>query len=101
LQIVSEEKPQFRWKKQGSQFNREGVPAWNLTLELIAANNRRRGWLALYRVYSAGDLQLDVNLLTSLLPGALADALERVLTETVAITLMASEQTDKTAVRAS
>lgn len=101
LQIVSEEKPQFRWKKQGSQFNKEGIPSWNLTLELVAANNRRRGWLALYRIYSAGDLQLDVNLLTSLLPGALADALERVLTENVVIASLASEQNNTAAVRAS
>jgi hypothetical protein len=79
LQIVSEDKPHFRWKKQGSHFSKEMVPAWNLTLDLVAANNRRRGYLTAYRVYSGGDLQLDVNLLTSLLPVALADALDRVL----------------------
>jgi UDP-GlcNAc:undecaprenyl-phosphate/decaprenyl-phosphate GlcNAc-1-phosphate transferase len=79
LQIVSEDKPHFRWKKQASHFNKETVPAWNLTLDLIASNNRRRGWLTVYRVYVRGDLQLDVNLLTSLLPVALADALDRVL----------------------
>ena len=79
LQIVSEDKPHLRWKKPGSRFTKETVPAWNLTLDLVAANNRRRGSLTVYRTYSRGDLQLDVNLLSSLLPVALADALDRVL----------------------
>ena len=101
LQIVSEDKPQFRWKKQGSHSSKEMVPAWNLTLELVAANNRRRGWLTMYRVYAGGDLQLDVNLLTSLLPVALADALDRVLGQPIPIASLDDEQTRDAEVRAS
>ncbi len=77
LQIVSDDTPDFRWKRPGSHFAKEVNPAWNMTLGLIAANNRRRGSLTLYRSYSGGNLLLDVNLLTSFFSVALADALER------------------------
>jgi UDP-GlcNAc:undecaprenyl-phosphate GlcNAc-1-phosphate transferase len=81
LQIIpgGGEEPHLRWKKPGSQFGREAVPSWSLTLDLVAANNRRRGSMSIYRLYSERDLQLDVNLLTSVFPGALADALDRAL----------------------
>jgi UDP-GlcNAc:undecaprenyl-phosphate GlcNAc-1-phosphate transferase len=86
LQIIpGGEEPQLRWKKPGSYFSREAVPAWNLTLELIAANNRRRGSLTIYRRYSERDLQLDVNLLTLVFPVALADALDRALSHAVEV----------------
>ena len=35
----------------------------------------------IYRLYSRRDLQLDVNLLTAIFPTALADALDRTLTQ--------------------
>jgi UDP-GlcNAc:undecaprenyl-phosphate/decaprenyl-phosphate GlcNAc-1-phosphate transferase len=79
LQIVSADKPHFRWKKKGTHFGIATIPAWSLTLDLVASNNCRRGLLTVYRMYAGGDLQLDVNLLTSLLPVALADALDRAL----------------------
>jgi hypothetical protein len=100
FQIISADAPHFRWKKPGSHSSKEMVPAWNLTLELVAANNRRRGWLTMYRVYAGGDLQLDVNLLTSLLPVALADALDRVLGQAIAIAAP-EELTQDAEVRAS
>ena len=78
LQIVSDSTPDLRWKRPGSHFNKEIVPAWCMTLGLVAADNRRQGSLTLYRSYNGRDLQLDVNLLTSVFPGALADALERI-----------------------
>ncbi len=77
LQVVSGVQADFRWKRPGSRFNYESVPAWSLALGLVAANNHQRGALILYRLYGGGDLQLDINLLTSVFPGALADALER------------------------
>ncbi len=83
LQIVSAGKPHFRWKKRGSHSSPEAVPGWHLTLDLVAANNRRRGSLTVYRLYDGRDLQLDMNLLTSLFPVALADALDRVLERAV------------------
>jgi UDP-GlcNAc:undecaprenyl-phosphate GlcNAc-1-phosphate transferase len=85
LQIVSADKPHFRWKKPGGHFIKEMVPAWSLKLDLVAANNRQRGSLTMYRIYDGSDLQLDVNLVTSLLPVALADALDRVLGQAVEI----------------
>jgi UDP-GlcNAc:undecaprenyl-phosphate/decaprenyl-phosphate GlcNAc-1-phosphate transferase len=77
LQIVSDDTADFRWKRKGSGFSEETIPWWSLALGLVAANNQRRGSLILYRLYGGGDLQLDINLLTSVFPGALADALER------------------------
>jgi len=78
LQIASSEKPDFRWKRPGGGFTRDSIPAWSLALSLVAANNHRQGSLTLYRAYGEGDLQLDVNLLTSIFPVALADALDRI-----------------------
>ena len=78
LQIVTAGEPHFHWKKRGSHFSANVVPGWSLTLDLVAANNRRRGSLTVYRLYDGRDLQLDMNLLTSILPVALADALDRV-----------------------
>jgi UDP-GlcNAc:undecaprenyl-phosphate/decaprenyl-phosphate GlcNAc-1-phosphate transferase len=69
----------LRWEKPGSRFTHEMVTAWSLTLDLVAANNRRRGSMTIYRLYTQRDLQLDVNLLTSIFPVALADALDRVM----------------------
>ncbi|HEV2732156.1 MAG TPA: MraY family glycosyltransferase [Terriglobales bacterium] len=66
----------LRWRKPGSRLSHE---MWHLMLDLVAANNRRRGSMTIYRVYTQRDLQLDVNLLTSVFPGVLADALDRAL----------------------
>lgn len=66
----------FRWSR--AHLPPDLVSAWTLTLDLMTANNQRRGSLILYRKYSQRDLQLDVNLLTSIFPIALAEALDRV-----------------------
>lgn len=79
------EPPQLRWKKPSSRFSHEMVTAWSLNLDLVTANNRRRGSMTIYRMYSERDLQLDVNLLTSVFPVALADALDRVASGAVEI----------------
>lgn len=91
LQIVSEDAPNFGWKKQGSRFNKETARAWALTLDLVAANNRHRGSLTLYRLYAGGDLQLDMNLLTSSLRLALADALDRAMSRALDIANLRDE----------
>jgi UDP-GlcNAc:undecaprenyl-phosphate GlcNAc-1-phosphate transferase len=75
----------FHWTRPGQQFLPDVVSAWSLTLELVTANNRRRGSLTIYRLYSQRDLQLDVNLLTSIFPVALADALDRMLESAVEV----------------
>jgi hypothetical protein len=46
---------------------------------LVTTSNQQRGSLVVYRIYSRRDLQLDVNLLISEFPSALADALNRAL----------------------
>ena len=67
----------LRWQKPGSHFTHEMVSTWSLTLDLATANNRKRGALTVYRLYNSRDLQLDVNLLTSVFPVSLAEALDR------------------------
>ena len=52
---------------------------WTIALNLLSSANRRRGTLTVHRLYSPRDLQLDINLLTSAFPMALADALDRTL----------------------
>ena len=46
---------------------------------LLSSANRRRGTLTVHRFYSTRDLQIDINLLTTAFPTALADALDRTL----------------------
>jgi UDP-GlcNAc:undecaprenyl-phosphate/decaprenyl-phosphate GlcNAc-1-phosphate transferase len=75
----------FHWSKPGVPKSREGAPAWTLGLDLLSTANRRRGTLAVHRAYSQRDLQVDVNLLTSSFPTALADALDRTLAHTAQV----------------
>ena len=74
------ERPFLHWKRPGSHFAQEMTNAWSLTLDLVTTNNHRCGSMTIYRMYSDRDLQLDINLLTSAFPAALANALARVLT---------------------
>jgi len=73
----------FHWSKADVLGSFEGLGVWTLNLDLVSTANRRRGSLLIHRLYSQRDLQLDVNLLTSAFPLALADALDRVLQHTV------------------
>jgi len=81
LQIKSTEEPYLRWQKPARRFTRERATGWSLDLDLVATNNRPTGSMTLYRIYSTRDLQFDVNLLTSAFPVALADALDRALSQ--------------------
>jgi UDP-GlcNAc:undecaprenyl-phosphate GlcNAc-1-phosphate transferase len=85
------EEPYLRWRKPGSHFTHETVAAWSLTLDLVAPNNRRRGSITIYRLYTERDLQLDINLLTSVFPVTLADALDRALSHGVEVLPTAQE----------
>ncbi len=78
LGIADHSKP-FHWTKFPHVVSISSMPSWKLTLELVTTSNRRRGSLVVYRVYTQRGLQLDVNLVTSEFPVALADALDRVL----------------------
>jgi hypothetical protein len=58
----------------------------------MSSSNRRRGAMMVHRLYSARDLQLDINLLTSEFPVALADALDRTLQHTVQVIPLPGQQ---------
>jgi UDP-GlcNAc:undecaprenyl-phosphate GlcNAc-1-phosphate transferase len=77
---LSSDALRFRWNKADNAKIRESWPAWRLTLDLHTTANRHRGSIDIYRLYSERAVQLDINLLTSVFPLALADALDRVLT---------------------
>jgi len=75
----------FHWGKTRGSTSLDGLAVWTLSLDLVSSSNRRRGALAVHRLYSQRDLQLDINLLTSAFPIALADALDRTLQHTVQV----------------
>jgi UDP-GlcNAc:undecaprenyl-phosphate GlcNAc-1-phosphate transferase len=79
LHLVSEwaEPPRLRWVKRGSYYESDMVSAWSLNLDLVTTGNQRCGNMTIYRLYTDRDLQVDMNLLTSIFPVALSDALER------------------------
>jgi len=77
--VMGDHSKPFHWSKVPHVVSISSMPSWKLTLELFTTSNRRRGSLVVYRVYSQRGLQLDVNLITSEFPVALADALDRVL----------------------
>ena len=87
MQLISHssEDSLVRWRKPGSDFGYELATAWSLKLDLVTSRNRRWGSMTIYRMYTERDLQLDINMLTSTLPVALADALERTLIGDVAV----------------
>ena len=74
----------FRWMKPGvKHLNTSSL--WTIALSLLSSSERPCGTLMIYRLYSRHDLQLDVNLLTAIFPTALADALDRTLTQPVEV----------------
>ena len=79
LQLISGwgEAPRFRWVKPGSYYDSKMASAWSLNLDLVSTRNQRCGVMTIFRLYTDRDLQVDLNLLTSVFPVALADALER------------------------
>ena len=75
----------FHWGRTKETKSLEGLAVWTLSLDLVNSSNRRRGALSVHRLYSRRDLQLDINLLTTAFPIALADALDRALQHTVQV----------------
>jgi UDP-GlcNAc:undecaprenyl-phosphate GlcNAc-1-phosphate transferase len=70
----------FSWSKFPQFVSIAAVPSWKMSLDLVSSSDRRRGSLIIHRAYSPRNLQLDVNLMTSEFPMALADAIDRILT---------------------
>ncbi len=75
----------FHWSRHAGSKSLAELAEWTLSLELVSGSNRHRGSLMVHRVYSQRGLQFDINLLTAAFPGALADALDRVLQPAVQI----------------
>jgi UDP-GlcNAc:undecaprenyl-phosphate GlcNAc-1-phosphate transferase len=69
----------FHWGRSMGPQSLEGLALWTLSLDLVSSSNRHRGALVVRRLYSQRNLQMDINLLTSSFPVALADALDRTL----------------------
>lgn len=75
----------FRWNRPGTLLLPGTSRTWSLTLDLLTSADRRRGAMHVQRLYHDRPLQLDVNLLISEFPTALADALDRVFVSAMAM----------------
>jgi hypothetical protein len=73
----------FRWSRPGALILPGTAGPWGVTLDLLTNSSRRRGSLGIHRLYHERPLQLDVNLLISEFPVALANALDRVISRAV------------------
>src|SRR5262249_41526661 len=69
----------YRWLRAPESGDGSRTSEWNLTLELITSKKRKLGNLSLYREYSDKPLLIDINLLISSFPVALADAAARLM----------------------
>jgi len=79
LRVGPKESLHFEWKKPGASKSLSNWGAWHLTLELMTSQSRWHGSIRIYRLYTNRALLVDTNLLTSVFPVVLADAVERVL----------------------
>lgn len=66
-------------------LSQNGLALWSLSLDLVSSANLHRGALVVHRLYSQRNLQLDINLLTTNFPTALADALDRTLQHNIQV----------------
>jgi UDP-GlcNAc:undecaprenyl-phosphate GlcNAc-1-phosphate transferase len=73
----------LRWVKPASHFEHEMATAWSMNLDLVSSKNEYCGSLTIYRLYSDRKLQMDINVLTSVFPIALADALYRTMKDRI------------------
>ena len=67
----------FHFEKPGRPTFKDGWPVWHLTLELVTSANQWRGSMRIYRFYTDRALLIDINLLTSVFPVILGDAIDR------------------------
>jgi len=103
LHLISRwgETPFLRWTKPGSHFAQELTSSWCLTLDLVTTRNDRCGSMTVYRLYTDRELQFDINLLTSVFPVALADALDRTVNPAFEIMPAADQRSGLVAAQAS
>ena len=91
----------YRWNKPGVAAQTfDCSAAWKIALDLVSSANHHRGTLTVYRLYSTRDLQLDINLLTTVFPTALADALDRTLAHSAEIIALPEQDTSLIAAQA-
>lgn len=90
----------FRWTKPGSGRPADNSPVWSIALNLLSSANHFRGELVVYRGYSPRDLQIDINLLTSAFPIALADALDRTTAHSAQVIALPEQKTSLIAAQA-
>jgi UDP-GlcNAc:undecaprenyl-phosphate/decaprenyl-phosphate GlcNAc-1-phosphate transferase len=83
----------FRWVKPGTPKTSDATAAWTVALDLLTSSDRRRGTLMVNRLYSSRDLQVDINLLTSVFPTVLADALDRTLAHPIQVIPLPDQDT--------
>ena len=70
---------QFHWQRAPEGGRADSLPSWRLQLDLLTGKGVLLGKMMLFRVYSPRSLQMDINLLTTDFPAALADAIDRTL----------------------
>jgi len=90
----------FRWNKPGAPKTFDGLAVWTITLDLLSSANRRRGTFVVHRLYSTRDMQLDINLLTSDFPSALADSVDRILAHSPQVIPLPEQNADLIAAQA-
>ena len=78
---VGRDLPCFRWSKPGVPYTHRSATTWRIALQLFSSSGTYCGTLTVLRLYSARDLQMDINLLTVGFPTALADALHCTLAQ--------------------
>src|ERR1035437_2757447 len=101
LRVRPGERLHFEWSKPDAPEFRDGWAAWNLTLELATTANRRLGSMNIYRFYTDRSLLVDANLLPSVFPVVLADALDRALVSQTVPVPEVTTRTDFEAAKAS
>jgi UDP-GlcNAc:undecaprenyl-phosphate GlcNAc-1-phosphate transferase len=84
----------FGWGKTRGPRPLDGVALWTVSLDLVTSSNRRRGAMLVHRLYSQRNLQVDINLLTTIFPVALADALDRALQCNLQVIPLAGQEGD-------
>jgi UDP-GlcNAc:undecaprenyl-phosphate GlcNAc-1-phosphate transferase len=70
--------PHVSWRKSGTQAQYAVGKTWSLHLDLVSTANLYCGTLVIFRRYAQRNLQVDVNLLTSIFATSLADALHKI-----------------------
>jgi UDP-GlcNAc:undecaprenyl-phosphate GlcNAc-1-phosphate transferase len=101
LRVRPGERLHFEWSKPDAPEFRDSWAAWDLTLELATTANRRLGSMKIYRFYTDRSLLVDANLLTSVFPVVLADALDRALVSQTVPVPEVTTRTDFEAAQAS